>query len=366
MYKSPRPSGGGSGFLMLLLVLWGAFYLAGCADVATSPAFDEFEDLPSSTVEFEDLDLTIDPDIVTSVILDIESELGPNPSAVALKEVQDAVGLLQAAQVEYTNGNFPQVQVLGEAARNALSRSLLSEVGTVSIDDRIARIDNLRASLQAGDTQGFAQPDELANRLSELVDQANDARRVGDDVLAGALTVEADQRTDRSRGRQHDRDRDRDRDRGRATDASARLAVAMANTAVQLASRLLDGRDVSARQLHLLEAAARLAAGASEALEAGRFRAAAMLGHKAVNTSLWAVVAPEVTEDEVRMVKDLAEEMLEAARAALAASPDEALQLLLSRAVAGYEFGLAKLEAGDLRGISLLWKAAVVGAVIAG
>lgn len=361
MYKSPKSSGGGSGFLMLLFLLWGVFYLAGCADVATSPAFDEFEGLPSPTVEFQDLDLTIDPDIVTSVIADIEAELGPNPSAVALDEVQNAVGLLQTAQVEYSNGNFLQVQVLGEAARMALGRSLVTELGTVGIDDRIARIDNLSARLQAGDTQGFDQPDELAARLSDLVDQANDARRIGNDVLAGARVVEADQRTDRSRGRQNDRDRDR----GHATDVSARLAVAMANTAVELASRLLDGRDVSERQIHLLEAAARLASGAAEALEAGRFRAAAMLGNKAVNISLWAVVAPEVTEDEVRMIKDLAEDMLEAARAALAASPDEALQVLLNRAVAGYELGLEKLEEGNLRGIGLLWKAAVVGAVIA-
>lgn len=362
MYKSPSSSGGGSGLLMLLLLLWGAFYLTGCADVATSPAFEEFEEFPSSTVEPDDLELTIDPDIVMSVVADVEAELGPSPSAAALNEIQDAVGLFQMAQVEYSNGNYQQVEELGEAARLALSRSVVSERGTVGIDDRIARIDDLRARLQAGDTHGFDRPDELVDRLGKLVDQANDARRVGNDVLAGARMVEADQRTDRSRGRQHDRDRDR----GHATDVSARLAVAMANNAVRLASGLLDDRDVSERQLHLLEAAARLASAAAEALEADRFRAAAMLGHKAVNTALWAVVAPEVTEDEVRMIKDLAEEMLEAARAALAASPDKALQLLLNRAVASYELGLAKLEEGNLGGIGLLWKAAVVGAVIAG
>ncbi len=362
MYKSRKSSGGGSGFLLLLFLLWGAFYLTGCADVATSPAFDGFEELASPTVELEDLELTIDPDIVMSVIADVEAELGPTPSAVALNEIQNAVGLFQMAQVEYSNGNYPQVQELGEAARMALSRSLVSERGAIGIDDRIARTDNLRARLQAGDTQEFDRPDELAVRLSKLVDQANDARGVGDNVLAGARMVEADQRTDQSRGRQHDRDRAR----GHATDVSARVAVAMANNAVELASRLLDGRDVSERQIHLLEAAARLASGAAEALEAGRFRAAVMLGHKAVNTSLWAVVAPEVTEDEVRMVKDLVEEMLEAARAALAVSPNEALQSLLDRAVAGYQLGIAKLEEGNLRGIGLLWKAAVVGAVIAG
>ncbi|MCH7562256.1 MAG: hypothetical protein IH968_00410 [Gemmatimonadetes bacterium] len=365
MYRSPSSSGGGSGFLMLLFLLWGAFYLTGCADVATSPAFDEFEEFeefPDPTVQLEDLELTIDPDIVMAVIADVEAELGPNPSAVALNEIQDAVGLFQMAQVEYSNGNYEQVQVLGEAARMALSRSLVTERGAVGIDDRIARIDNLRRRLQAGDTLSFDRPGELAERLRKLVDQAIDARRVGNDVLAGARVVEGAQRTDRSRGRQHDRDRDR----GHATDVSARLAVAMANNAVDLASGLIGGGEVSERQIHLLEAAARLASSAAEALEAGRFRAAVMLGHKAVNTSLWAVVAPEVTEDEVRMIKDLAEEMLEATRAALAATPDEALQLLLDRAVASYELGIAKLEEGNLRGIGLIWKAAVVGAVIAG
>ena len=47
MYRSPTSSGGSSGFLMVLFLLWGAFYLTGCADVATSPAFDEFEEFPS-------------------------------------------------------------------------------------------------------------------------------------------------------------------------------------------------------------------------------------------------------------------------------------------------------------------------------
>lgn len=154
MYKSPKPSGGGSGFLMLLFLLWGAFYLSGCADMATSPAFDEFEEveeLPSPTVELGDLELTIDPDIVMAVIADVEAELGPNPSAVALNEIQDAVGLFQMAQVEYSNGNYQQVQVLGEAARMALSRSLMSERGTDGIDDRIARIDNLRTRKKSVD-----------------------------------------------------------------------------------------------------------------------------------------------------------------------------------------------------------------------
>ena len=365
MYRSPSASGGGSGFLMLLFLLWGAFYLTGCEDVATSPAFDEFEEFeqfPGSTAELEDLELTIDSDIVMSVIANVEAELGPNPSAVALNEIQEAVALFQMAQVEYSNGKYEQVEVLGEAARMALSRSLVTDRGTVGIDDRIARTDNLRRRLQAGDTLGFDRPGDLADHLRRLVDQAKDARRVGNDVLAGARVVEGDQRTDRSRGR----DNDRDRDRGHATDVTARLAVAMANNAVDLASGLLDGGEVSERQIHLLETAARLASSAAEALEAGRFRAAVMLGHKAVTTSLWAVVAPEVTEEEVRMIKDLAEEMLEAARAALAANPDEALQLLLDHAVAAFELGVAKLEEANLRGIGLIWKAAVVGAVIAG
>ena len=55
-----------------------------------------------------------------------------------------------------------------------------------------------------------------------------------------------------------------------------------------------------------------------------------------------------------------------AAGAALAGKSDAALPLLLNPAVAGYELGIAKLEEGNLRGIGLLWKAAVVGAVIAG
>ena len=68
----------------------------------------------------------------------------------------------------------------------------------------------------------------------------------------------------------------------------------------------------------------------------------------------------------MRLITEVAEEMLEAARAALAATPDEALQQLLNRAVTAFELGMAKVAEGNLRGVGLIWKAAVVGAVISG
>lgn len=358
MYRSPKASGGGSGFLMLLFLLWGAFYMAGCADVATGPEFDAFDDFEDPPTYVEDLDLTIDPDLVASAMAEIEAELGTNPSPEAQAELQTAASLFQSAQVEYTSGNYARVEELGEEARMALSRSVVRDRGSDGIEDRIARVDYLRERLQAGDTQDFDRPVELSVRLGDLVAKARTAQTEGNSVLAGARMVEAGQHTDRSRGRRHDR--------GEATEKAARLAVAMGNNAVELAVRLLGDRDVSERQVHLLETAKRLAAGAAEALENGEFRTAIMLGHKAVTTSLWAVIAPEVTEDEVRLIKKVAEEMLEAARASLEANPNDALQKLFNRAVHAYEVGVAKLEEGNLRGVSLLWNAAVVGAVIVG
>ena len=51
--------------------------------------------------------------------------------------------------------------------------------------------------------------------------------------------------------------------------------------------------------------------------------------------------------------------------AALALEPNEDLEKLLNRAVAAFESGVQYVENGNTRGIQLIWRAAVVGALIA-
>ena len=152
----------------------------------------------------------------------------------------------------------------------------------------------------------------------------------------------------------------------------------MAEVAVELATRLLDGLEINERKQHLLDTAARLTAASAEAFQNGHFRRAIIFGHKAVSVSLMAVIRPDqVTDDRIRALTDvassefqvlidLAESELEAAKAALELEPNEFFEKLLTRAVAAFEAGVEHIENGNPRGIQLIWRAAVVGAVIAG
>ena len=138
------------------------------------------------------------------------------------------------------------------------------------------------------------------------------------------------------------------------------------------------GTVISERQQHLLDTAERLAAASAKAYQNGHFRRAIILGHKAVGVSLTAVIRPDrVTDNRIRALTDvansefqvlidLAEAELAAARAALELEPNEFFEKLLKRAVMAFETGVDHLRNGNPRGIQLIWRAAVVGAVIAG
>jgi len=90
------------------------------------------------------------------------------------------------------------------------------------------------------------------------------------------------------------------------------------------------------------------------------------------------VIRPDkVTDDRIRALTDpatsefqvlidLAQAELAAAEAALEQQPNEYFKKLLTRAVAAFETGVEHLRNGNPRGIQLIWRAAVVGAVIAG
>ena len=351
MYKAPATSNGATGFLMLIFLLWGALYIGGCTDTPSDPGFDEMP--PMEDVEIE---MATDPDLTASLIEDVSISMTANMTAAASVEISTAEGLFSQARVELTRGEYERVRSLGDQAREALGRALTRGRDRSSLDNYIDRTRHLRRRLAAGDTDDFDRPGELERDIDRLLGEATAALSRGDDVTAGKRVVEANERTDRSRARRHRGDPEK----------GARLVVAMAKQAVELANRLLNGTEIGERQQHLLDTAARLAGASAEAFQKGHFRQAIMLGHKAVSVSLMAVVRPEgVTDDEIRALIELAESELAAARAALDLEPNEDLEKLLNRAVEAFESGVQHVENGNTRGIQLIWRAAVVGAVIA-
>jgi hypothetical protein len=364
MYRSPAHSSRASGFLTLIFLLWGIFYLSGCTDTPSDPGF---ETVP--LMEDAEIEMATDPDLTAALIEDVTSSMSANMTSVASLEISTAENLFGQARVELTQGDFERVRSLGDQARDALGRALAQGRDRSSLDDFIDRVRDLRRLLAAGDTDDFDRPSDLKTEIDRLLEEAIAALDRGDHETAGKRAIDAHRRADRSRVRRHDGDPEK----------GARLAVAMADKAVELANGLLDGTVISERQQHLLDTAARMAARSAEAYENGHFRRAIMFGHKAVSMSLMAVIRPDrVTDERIQSLTDvatsefqvlieLAETQLAAARIALGEmeEPDEYLVKLFERAQAAFESCVEHLENGRPRGIQLIWRAAVVGAVIA-
>ena len=364
MYRAPASSSGAPGILMLIVLIWGAIYLSGCTDLPTDPTFDEIPPIDDAEVE-----MATDPDLTASLIEDVSSSMTANMTAAAAAEISTADSLFTEARVELTRGDYQRVRSLGDQARDALGRALAKGRDRSSLDDFIDRVRDVRRQLAAGDTVDFDRPSDLKRDIDNLLDQATDALDRGDDVTAGERVIDAHRRTDRSRVRRHDADPER----------GAKLVVAMAEQAVELANSILNGTVISERQQHLLDKAARLAVSSAEAYENGHYRRAIVLGHKAVSVSLIAVIRPDPeTDDRIRALTDVATSefqfLVEVARAELEAArialdldpePNEYFERLLVRAVAAFETGVEHLENGNPRGIQLIWRAGVVGAVIA-
>ena len=363
MYRAPATNSTATGFLMLIFLVFGALYFSGCTDSPSDLGFDEMP--PMEDMEIE---MATDPDLTGALIEDVSSSMSVNMTAAASVEIATADSLFNQARVELTRGDYERVRSLGDRARDALGHALANGRNRSSLDDFIDRVRDVRRLLAAGDTADFDRPDDLARDIDRFLDDATAARDRGDNVTAGMRVIDAHRRADHSRVRRHDFDPEK----------GARLVVAMAQKAVELANRLLNGTVISERQQHLLDTAERLAAASARAYQNGHFRRAIILGHKAVGVSLTAVIRPDrVTDDRIRALTDvansefqvlidLAEAELAAARAALELEPNEFFEKLLKRAVMAFETGVEHLRNGNPRGIQLIWRAAVVGAVIAG
>lgn len=174
-----------------------------------------------------------------------------------------------------------------------------------------------------------------------------------------ALQVETQQETlfgDAERTRQRDRDRGIDRP---AVDRVG-FVVSVASAAVDLATEILRDEGADDRQEALLERAAQYERAAVTALDAGATAEAVRLAQAACWTALKAWILPGgVTREEADEVEATARQLL--TQAAAAVGDDDGVRgLVLSWATTFYTHGVAKLDAGEVRGVAALWKAAVL------
>lgn len=210
----------------------------------------------------------------------------------------------------------------------------------------------LASVLVLGACQDESQPfqptlEETALTEAALTEATTQADNTQDGLIANA---------------QRDRDRDRDRDRGGDRPAVDRvgLAVEFGAASIALAIDILEREGADERQRALLEEAKEAQRAAEAALATGDTARAVRMAQKACWGALKAWVAPGgVTRDEANNVHRLATELLTEA-AAQVGDNDGVRGLILSWAITFYTHGDQALEAGHIRGVASLWKAAVL------
>jgi HEPN domain-containing protein len=154
----------------------------------------------------------------------------------------------------------------------------------------------------------------------------------------------------------------RPNDRGRVE-----LAVALGGEAVEIAARLLEPR-ADEQQKRLLAEARELQRQAEAALKAGHEQRAMELAESASQTALKAVVLPGgITEQEARMIHDVAQDLLRRAKDAVAANPTDMKRHLLAVAEQLFRVGTEHLGGrGMERALATLWKSATISSWLIG
>jgi HEPN domain-containing protein len=354
MYRSPKTaSNGASGFLMLLFILWGALYVAGCADASTGMGVDMPD--PQDPVEVE---LAVNGELSSLLIDDVSNMIGNDLTGAPAVFIQNATELFASARSADSRGEVEQAVRNAFEARTALARALQAG-GDGPLRGYIERTRQLRDRLASGDADDeFDRPADMLSKLSNAVAAMESDMGRGDEVGAARRAVRANHEADRDRSRRGDRGRERDGEPG----PLAEFWVGMAAESVDIAERFLEGTEPSERQIHALEAATRMAESAETAFGEDQLRRAMAFSHRAVSLSLMAVIMPEVTAEDAAAIEAFAAAELEAA---WTRDLTELEAKLLERAQTIFDEGVAKVRAGELRGVNLIWRAGVVAAVIA-
>jgi len=347
MYRAPKTSSSGApGILMLVLVLLGALYFAGCADVGTAPDLDVSEE-----VNGLELELATDEELAAVLLDDVESTLGAGAPTASVVGLETAESAFAGARDAAAAGDEREAVRRGLAARRALAGSLVAG-GDRTVEIYLERTRSLLDRMRAGDgIAEFSPASDVLGRIAGTGAAIDSDLARGDRVAAVERAVRANQEADRDRARRHDRD----------PGPFARFSVAMGWEAVEHAGRLLEDDDATGRQEQLLAVSVRMAESAQVALDAGRYRRAIALSQRAVSLSLMAVVHPEVTEEDAAEIEALALAELEAAAAR---DLTEFEEKILARARATFDSGVEAIRSGDLRGVKLVWRAGMAAAVI--
>ncbi len=344
------------------LSLVGVMAFAACADHPLGP-LDEPEEM-----DMEDLvalEVLSDPQAVESALAFAEMNttaaarqgMGAPQREAAHQFAIEARSRFEQATKALGDGDRERAAEASREARRLLARAMQMASGPRGILSLVERMEEHSADV-AQDPEAFDEAEALRGELATFAERARFRLQQQDSVGAAALGVLAQLRYQHRCREEGDPVLRRER---------ALLAVALGETAVSLATRLLGSEGPDPEQARFLEAATEYSAQAVNALELGELARAVYLAHHARWAALKAVILPgEVTGEDARVMSELAHALYSEAEAAVGNPPTEPQAWLLDRAAGLIAAGEARLAEGNLRGIGALWNAAVICTWLAG
>lgn len=339
--------------------LWTILVLGGCdTGSPTEP--------PTPDLALEDqitLELLADPSTVETALELSQAQT----SAANRKGLGWGAGSAQRTQAELhfrearnalAQGDLVRARKQAREARRLVAEGIEEAGGPQAILGMVERLESLPLQI-AAEPEVFQISGKLGLQIGQIAVQARNALLSGDRIRAGSLGVLGEQAF-LHQVRQGNRE---------GLTRRARLAVALAGEAVDLAERILGQAAplADAESGNLLDTAKEFLARAERALAQGQEARAAHLAHMATWWALKAVVLPGgITDEEARFIHSVADELLQQATAAVESDPTEANLALLARATRLFHRGEESLSNGVCRGLGALWQSAVLSSYLIG
>ena len=337
-----------------------AFALAGCDNIGTDPGFDQL-------TPDQQLELSVLEDVgsfaaiveMTSITASVASTLGNAGSSEAASLNAQAEAAFEDARAAQQAGDHQGALDASRIARRLVARALIATGGVLAVEDLLERLAGIALIM---DAEVVDDPAALRAELETILAEATALLEAGDTVGAAARAILGEQRVRLRRGRHlHNFHMGKER---------ARIEVAFASTAIKLAERLLAdgigpevpvidvaGTDTSRRRNRWLVQARRWLKVAETALGNERYARAVHAAWHAQFSAMNAVILPGgITTQETRAMHQLAVELFERAEAGLGDDATPLQLRVLNRAADLIEIGVRKLQNGQKRGVTALWR----------
>jgi hypothetical protein len=318
---------------LLALALVGG--LAACDDSSVLGLDDGIE----ATI----LELMVDEDLTEALIIDIEAAIAgvldvPAPSSAALfaepnpDAADEARALLEQAREKFRQarqawigGDTPRAAQLALEGRLLVAEAMVLVLGEEAYVQLLERVDQIITWLEE---QVDEEASELLARIRELKASAEELYAIYEGSQLDEDLIAATERLVLAVQIAH---RERVHHRRQQIVRHAQHSIFMATMALQLAEEVALPGEFTPEQQRVLRHAVHLRNDAVLALEAGRWRLSLALSRAVVNLSLVVVILdPDLPENPVVALTDVSNAAIAEAEAALEASPDEFLSLLLA------------------------------------